>query len=107
MTLKFKVGNNTVMFKDVKLKDDPLTLFTWEDEEHGERRRKRDTDNGTEEEEFSSKVAFSKTQLKSVCMVLLQHCDKTAAVDANGTKIVLCLNRSFPSHPRSRERFLG
>jgi len=55
---------------DEGVKDDPLTLFTWEDETGG-KRRKRDT-----EEEFTSK-----------------HCDKTAAVDANGTKIVLCLNR--------------
>ena len=34
------------------VKDDPLTLFTWEDEPGG-KRRKRDT-----EEEFTSKVAF-------------------------------------------------
>ena len=45
-----KVGNNVIISKG--LKDDPLTLFTWEDEPGG-KRRKRDT-----EEEFTSKVTF-------------------------------------------------
>ena len=74
-----------------EVKDDPLTLFTWEDEQGG-KRRKRDT-----EEELSSKVGFNQNwpQHCQLLHVLLQHCDKTAAVDANGTKIVLCLNRSI------------
>jgi len=52
------------------LDDDPLTLDRWEDKE---RRRKRS--------------AYSVTR-----ETIPKHCDKTAAVDANGTKIVLCLN---------------
>ena len=46
-----KVGNNVIISKK-GVKDDPLTLFTWEDEPGG-KRRKRDT-----EEEFTSKVTF-------------------------------------------------
>ena len=82
------LSNNAMISKVVK--DDPLTLFTWEDEQGG-KRRKRDT-----EEELSSKVGFNQNwpQHCQSLHVLFQHCDKTAAVDANGTKIVLCLNRS-------------
>ena len=42
--------NNPIISKGVK--DDPLTLFTWEDEPGG-KRRKRDT-----EEDLTSKVGF-------------------------------------------------
>ena len=38
--------------------------------------------------DWSCKTHFKATSIS------IQHCDKTAAVDANGTKIVLCLNRS-------------
>ena len=59
-----KVGNTVIIWKK-GVKDDPLTLFTWEDEPGG-KRRKRDTD-----EEFSSKVTFYQNCTQN-CQILYE-----------------------------------
>merc|ERR1719153_417626 len=70
-----------ISMNGIPLDDDPLTLDVWEDKEEyrAVKRAKRFANNS---EVFREHVGN-----------VIKHCDKTAAVDANGTKIVLCLNK--------------
>jgi len=72
-----------ISMNGIPLDDDPLTLDVWEDKE----------------DHFSGKRAKRSVNTSDTIsehhVNIIKHCDKTAAVDANGTKIVLCLNKKM------------
>merc|ERR1719402_1474114 len=72
-----------ISLNGIPLDDDPLTLDIWEDQDEESKVRRR-----TKRSESNIKDTKIQNAANRV-----KHCDKTAAVDANGTKIVLCLNK--------------